>query len=332
MKFEQVIKSIDDRNFHPVYFLCGEEAYFIDRISKKLENEVLNASEREFNQTVLYGLDTDIDAIISIAKRYPMMSEYNVVLVKEAQLLKKIEELEAYVKNPVSSTILVVCYKNKKLDKRKSLYKSLGKNTLYFESNKLYENQVPDWIMNELSHAGFHISARNASLLTEYLGNDLSNIHNELSKLILNLPEGSTINGEEIQTHIGINKEYNTFELNTALGHRNVVKANKIIAHFAQNEKKYPIPFIVATLYGHFTKILKYHAVIGKSKKEQASFIGVNPFFLNDYETGVKNYSVQKITEVIHILKEYDLKSKGVGNASVNDGELMKEMVYKILH
>ena len=332
MTFEQIIKEIKGRQFRPVYFLCGDEPYYIDKISNALQTTVLNESEKEFNQTIIYGLETDVLKVASEAKRYPMMSEKTLVVVKEAQHLKKIEELESYISNPVTSTVLVICYKNKKLDKRKSFYKAVAKSSLYFESKRLYENQVPDWIIKHLGQVGYQISIRNAQVITDFLGADLGHISNELSKIIINLPEGSSITGEVIEEFIGINKEYNTFELNNALGHKNVVKANRIIQYFGQNDKKYAFPMIVANLYSHFSKILKFHYVVGKSKSEQAQVLGVNPFFIKDYEHSAKNYSKQKLVDIIGILRIYDLKTKGIDNASVGSGELLKEMVYKILH
>lgn len=331
MNFEQISHDIQQRKFSPIYLLSGEEPYFIDKLSDLLIKTVLNKEEKEFNQSILYGLDTDILSVESEAKKYPMMAEYNLVVVKEAQLLKNIEKLEAYASKPVPTTILVLCYK-KKPDKRKKIFKLITENGIHFESNKLYENQVPDWIIKQVSHAGYNISVRNASLITDFLGNDLSHISNELGKIILNLPEGTNITGEIIEENIGVNKEYNSFELNNALGHKNIVKATRIMLYFGENEKKYPIPLIMSNLYTFFSKILKLQFANGISGKELASFLGVHPFFVKDYQLAVRNYNRNKLIDIIGILKEYDLKSKGIGNNSTPDGELMKELVYKILH
>ena len=332
MNHQDILRDIQKRKFSPVYFLCGEEPYYIDLISQSISDSVLAEEEREFNQHTLYGLETDVSQVLAEARKFPMMAEYNVVIVREAQHLKDVEQFESYFAKPVASTILVICYKNRKLDKRKATYKNLSKTGLYLETKKLYDNQVPEWISSHLSHAGFHISVRNALMINEYLGNDLALISNELGKIILNLSEGSTVTGEVIEEYIGINKEYNTFELNTAVGHRNIVKANRIVNYFSQNEKKYPIQMVISTLYTHFSKILKYHYVRGKAKGEQASFIGVHPFFLKDYDLAARHYGPGKILDVMDVLHEYDLRSKGIGNASVAGGELMKEMVYRILH
>ena len=332
MNYEQILSDIKKRKFSPIYFLCGEEPYYIDQVSHELSESVLAEEEREFNQHVLYGLETDVSQVIAESRKFPMMAPFNVVIVKEAQHLKDIDLLEKYFNKPAPSTVLVICYKNKKLDKRKSSYKALQKAGIYLETKKLYDNQVPDWISSHLGHAGYHISVRNALMINEFLGNDLAHISNELGKIILNLPQGSTVTGEVIEEYIGINKEYNTFELNNALGHRNVIKANRIVNYFGQNDKKYPIQMVISTLYTHFAKILKYHYVRGKAKGEQASFIGVHPFFLKDYDLAARHYGPGKILQVFDLLHDYDLKSKGIGNASVGSGELMKEMVYRILH
>lgn len=331
MTFEQIIKDIKQRKFSPIYLLSGEESYFIDKISELLIKTVLSSEEKEFNQSILYGLDTDPVTVISEAKKYPMMAEHNLVVVREAQLLKKIELLESYAEQPVQSTILVLCYK-KKVDKRKKVFKLLGQKGLHFESNKLYENQVPDWIMKHVSKAGYHISVRNATLITDFLGTDLANISNELGKIILNLPEGTNITGDIIEQNIGINKEYNSFELNSALGHKNVVKANRIAFYFGENEKKYPIPLIMSNLYTYFSKILKLHYAQGRSPKELPTFLGVHPYFIKDYQLAARNYNRFKLMDIIGVLREYDLKSKGIANNSVPDRELLKELVYRILH
>lgn len=332
MNHQKILADISARKFSPIYFLCGEEPYYIDLICQALEKQVLKEEEREFNQNVYYGLDVDVSDIIAEARKYPMMAEYNVVIVREAQLLKNIDNLEVYFSNPVKSTILVLCYKNKKLDKRKSGYKALQKNGTYYENKKLYENQIPDWINAHLGQAGYHISVRNALMITEFLGSDLSNISNELGKIILNLPQGATITEDVIEEYIGINKEYNSFELNNALGHRNIVKTNRIINYFGRNEKKYPMPLIMGNLFTHFSKIIKFHYVQGKPRAEQAAFVGVHPFFLKDYEIASRNYTLKKLVDIVDILHNYDLKSKGVGSSNPSNSELMKEMVYLILH
>jgi DNA polymerase-3 subunit delta len=331
MTFEQISKDIIGRKFNPIYLLCGDEPHYIDKISELIISKVLSDEEKEFNQTILYGLDTDVLSVESEARKYPMMANQNLVVIREAQLLKDIELLENYAEKPVPTTILVLCYK-KKIDKRKKFFKAISKQGIVFESNKLYENQIPDWIIKHLSHAGYQISMKNATLITDFLGNDLALISNELGKIILNLPEGTNITGEIIEQHVGISKEYNTFELNNALGHRNILKANRIIQYFGQNDKKYPLLLIVINLYAFFTKVMKLHFAQGKSSGEVASSIGVHPFFLKDYQLAIRNYDKHKLVDIFHLLHEYDLKAKGIGNNSISDSELMKEMVYKIMH
>lgn len=323
----------------------GEEPYFIDMISDYIENNVLNESEKEFNQTVLYGRDVSSAEIIGAAKRFPMMSEHQVVIIKEAQdikdLVKKEKEdkkekdkaktpFEAYLENPLPSTILVFCYKYKSIDKRTALAKLIQKKTALFESKKLYDNQVADWINNYLKSKDFTINQRAAGLLSEYLGTSLSKITNELDKLMINLPTKSEITTEHIQTNIGISKDYNVFELHSALGKKEVLKANRIINYFNANPKENPMVLIVASLYGYFCKILIYQFL--SDKKTAASAMGVSPFFIKDYEVGAKNYSTVKLRSIFGFLREYDMKSKGVDRGLATEGELLKELVFKIMH
>jgi DNA polymerase-3 subunit delta len=321
----------------------GDEPYFIDMISDYIEQNVLDESEKEFNQTVLYGRDVTTAEIIGAAKRFPMMSEYQVVIIKEAQdikdLVKKEKEdkkekvksaFEAYLENPLPSTILVFCYKYKSIDKRTALAKLIEKKAVLFESKKLYDNQVADWINNYLKTKGFTINQRAAGLLGEYLGTGLSKITNELDKLIINLPPKSEITQEHIQTNIGISKDYNVFELQTSIGKKEVLKVNRIINYFAANPADNHITMTIGSLYGYFCKVLTYHFV--PDKKMAASAMGVNPYFVKDYEIAARNFSVGKLKSIFGYLRDYDLKSKGVDNGSATHGELLKEMIFKILH
>jgi DNA polymerase-3 subunit delta len=341
--FTQILSDLKKKVYHPVYFLMGEEPYFIDAISDYIENNVLDEMEKEFNQTVLYGRDVDLATVLGSAKRFPMMSSYQVVIVKEAQNIRDFAAKEkadkddkppflTYIENPQKSTILVICYKYKSLDKRTSLAKSIAKHAVLFEAKKLYENQVPDWIMGYLKGKGYGISPKAAALLTEYLGNDLSKISNELDKLMINLPAKAEITEQHIQDNIGISKDYNIFELQTALGKKDVLKANRIINYFASNPKDNPLVMTLVSLNSFFSKLLMYHFTPDKSKGSIASALGVNPFFVGDYERAARNYPLNKLRAIIAELREYDLKSKGIENASVPDGELLKELVFKILH
>ena len=332
MKFEQIISDLKNQIYHPIYLLSGEEAFFIDEISDFIEKNVLNESEKEFNQTILYGKETDVPTIIETAKRFPMMSNYQVVIVKEAQEIKKIEELANYAAQPLTSTLLVLCYKYKKIDKRKVFAKTIAKTGVLFESPKLYENKIPDWINTQLQQKELSIRPKAALMLTEFLGTDLGKIANEIEKLAINLPKGTEITDALIEENIGISKDYNVFELQNALGKKNILKANQIINYFAANQKDNPMIKVVGVLYMFFSKLLIFHYLKDKSQNSIASALSVNPFFVRDYQTAAQNYSVKKLVNIVSLLREYDLKSKGVNNISSSDGELMKELVFKILH
>lgn len=333
MDYQVILKDLKNKVYHPIYFLCGEEAYYIDLIADYIENNVLDANEKEFNQTILYGKDTDIPTIISEAKRYPMMANHNVVIIKEAQHLEKeIELLEPYLENPLSSTILVFCYKYKTPDGRKGVTKKIKSKTVYLETKKLYENNIPDWITSYLKNKGYQIDAKACALMANFLGTDLSKIVNEINKLIINVSEGTTITPDHVEQNVGISKDFNTFELTKTIGALNVFKTNEIVHYFAKNEKEHPIQMVIATLYGFFTKILIYHYTPDKSNKNIASKLGISQFFVGEYQTAARNYPIKKAVKVIEYLREYDLKSKGVDNSSTSGGELMKEMVFKITH
>ena len=332
MKFNEILANLSKKVYQPVYFLMGDETYFIDEICDYMVNHVLDESEKEFNQTILYGKDTDVATIISESKRFPLIGTHRVVIVKEAQHIRKIEGLEVYLEQPQPSTILVICYKYKTLDKRKKFTKELAKKNVLFESKKLYDNQIPDWIQNHLSKHKYSIHPKAAFLLSEYLGADLGKITNELDKLMLVNKKGQEITSDIIERNIGISKDFNNFELNNALGKRDILKSNLIIKHFAANPKDNPLVVTIGVLFGFFQKILLYHTLKDKSKKNVASTLKVNPFFVRDYELAARNYTKGKLVKIISYLREYDLKSKGVNNNSVSEGELLKELIYKILH
>ncbi len=332
MNFEQIIGDLKNKIYYPVYFIAGEEPYYIDEISDYIEGNVLTDIEKEFNQTVIYGRETDVQAIISYAKRYPMMANYQVVIVKEAQDVQKIEELISYLENPLDSTLLVINYKYKKIDKRKSFFKQIDKKGVLFESKKLYDNQIAGWINSYVRERGYDITPKASAMLTEFLGADLSKVVNEISKLILNIPEKATINDELVERNIGISKDFNIFELQNAIGTRNILKANQIANYFAANPKENPLVKTITILFGYFSKLMIYHQLKDKSRNNAASALSINPFFVKDYQVASRNYNFQKLTKIISYLKEYDLKSKGVNNISTTDGELLKELLFKILH
>lgn len=311
----------------------GEEPYYIDKISNYIEATVLSEEERGFNQMLLYGRDVAIEDIVSNAKRFPMMAEHQVVIVKEAQdLSRTIEKLASYAENPQPSTILVVNYKYKKIDKRKSLYKAIKKVGVVYESKKLYENQVSDWIRRVLSPKDYTISPKAAQMLVEFLGTDLSKLSNELDKLQIILPKGSQITPDDIEKNIGISKDYNNFELQNALGERNAVKAYQIAKYFADNPKDNPMVVTVSLLFNFFSKLLHFHGLNDKSPRSVASALKINPYFVKDYTNAARNYPMRKVSTVVATLREFDVKSKGVGANAVPQGDLLKELLVRILN
>lgn len=340
MTANDIIKDVKNRKCKPLYMLHGEEPYFIDHISNYMENHILSDAEKGFNQTVLYGKDTDIMTVLNAAKRYPMMADYQVIIVKEAQDMKwgkedgdkkGINPVLSYLENPLSSTILVFCYKYGKFDKRKKAYKAIDKNGVVFESVSLYDNKIPGWIETYATEKKYRISAQAAAMLCEYLGNDLSKIANELDKLMLNIAAGQEIGLKDVQDNIGISKEYNVFELQSALIRRDVLKANQIINYFEANPKANPIVLILGNLNNFFSKVLLYHYVKDKSQQNVARELGVNHYFIKDYEQAARNFDYYRSTQIIGWLREYDLKSKGV-NSNASHGDLLKELVFKVLH
>ena len=333
MPHNQILKDLKNKVYHPVYFLTGEETYYIDVISDFIENNVLDESEKDFNQSILYGKESDIATIIGAAKRYPMMANHNVVIIKEAQhLSREIDQLENYLENPTPTTLLVFCYKYKKVDGRKKFGKTLKKKAVFLETKKLYDNQVPDWITKYLKARNYSITPQAALLIAEFLGADLGKIVNELEKLTINVPEGNEITPDTVETNIGISKDFNNFELNKALGTKDVLKANKIIFHFSKNEKDHPIVVTIGLMYSFFTNILKLHYTKDKSRNNIAAVLRVSPFFVGEYEVAARNYPIKKSVKIIEYLRDYDLKSKGVNNTSTSNSELLKELVFKILH
>ena len=329
----QIVSAIKNGQVKPIYFLMGEEPYYIDKIANYIEDHLMPEEEKGFNQMVMYGRDTSIEEIVSNSKRYPMMAERQVIIVKEAQdLSRTIEKLESYVENPQPTTTLVVCYKYKKIDKRKKLYKSIAKSGVIFESKRLYENQVADWIQKTLKSSGYAISPKASQMLVEFLGTDLSKIDNELQKLQLIAPKGTNISPELIEENIGISKDFNNFELRKAIGMRDTVKAHRIINYFAQNTKDNPMVVTVSLLFGYFTQILQYHGLADKSKANVAKVLKVNPYFVADYVLAARNYPMRKVSQIVSYLRETDVKSKGVGATNMPAGDLLKELVVKIMN
>lgn len=332
MKYAEIVKDIKAGKFAPIYFLMGHETYFIDQVTKLIEAKALPEDQKSFNQTVLYGRDTDVNSIISEAKRYPMMANRVVIIVKEAQNIRKIEDLEKYVENYMPSTVLVIAYKYKTLDKRKKIYKQLSNSHVVMESKKLYDNQVPEWIGHNLEQRGYKSSMKARVLLAESLGTDLGRIDSELQKLELVAAKGTAIDEHLVEDNIGISKDFNNFELVNALGEKNFAKAMTIQKYFAANPKDNPLVVTIGILYGFFSKLMILHQAKDKTPRALAGLLGVNPYFIKDYQTGAVNYDLKKLARIIKYLRETDIKSKGVGNDLTSDSELLRELLFKIIY
>ena len=330
---EEILSDLRKKIYKPVYFLAGEEPYYIDMITDFIGEKILTDEEKSFNQIVMYGDDTSIAAITETCRRFPMMSNHQVVIIKEAQGLKKVDDLALYVEKPLLSTILVINYKYKSLDKRTKLYKLLDSQGLYFESARLRDYQIPAWIERYLMTQGVKIAPDASAMLTEYLGTDLHKIANELDKLLITLPPSKpVINAALIEKNIGISKDFNNFELQKAIGEKNIAKANMIVNYFANNPKDNPMVVTVASLFSFFSKLLSYHYLSDKSKNNVAATLKVNPYFVKDYEQAAAKFSPAKTVQVIGLLRTYDMKSKGFGDLSSEHGDLLKELVFRIIH
>jgi DNA polymerase-3 subunit delta len=332
MTFEQILSDIKQHNYKPIYFLHGEEAYFMDELADAFAKHVVEENAKDFDQTIVFGSDTNVGQIISMAKRFPAIAKKQLVLIKEAQSVKKIEDIEAYAKSPQPETVLVICYKFKKLDKRKSVYKALSKTGVVFESEKIKDFHVSKWIESQIAKKGFKISAKTSAILTEYIGNDLPQIMSAIEKLAIHLKKGQEITPNEIEKYVGISKTYNIFELQNAIGKKDVKQAFKIVNHFGNNAKEHPFPVTIGGLYNYFSKIIAMHYLTDKSEKSIASALKIHPFFAKDYMLAARNYGALKTMQIIALLKVYDLKSKGFNNTSTNDGELLKELMFQIIN
>ena len=329
----QITKDIKAGNLKPIYFLMGEEPYYIDKLTEFIEQNVLEQHERDFNQSILYGRDVTIEDVIGTAKRFPMMADRQVVVVREAQELSRtIDKLEAYAENPQPTTVLVFAYKYKTLDKRKKITKLLDKVGVVFESKKLYENQVGDWIKRVLSGQGYSIDNKAVAMLVEFLGTDLSKINNELDKLKIILPKGHTFTPNDIEENIGFSKDFNNFELRKAIGEKNQVKAYQIVDYFAQNPKDNPLVVTTGLVFGFFSQLLQYHGLKDKSQMNAAKILKVNPYFVKDYEVAFRNYPMKKVSAIVSALRTIDVKSKGVGAASTSQHDLLKELLITIFN
>jgi DNA polymerase-3 subunit delta len=332
--FKKIVKDVRAKSFKPVYLLHGEEAFFIDRVAEEIERNALEEHERDFNLTVLYGKDSDPEQVKDACLRYPMMAERQVVVLREANAwrIDAFDKLEAYFKSPTPTTVLVIMYKHKKADGRKAFIKEIGKKGVVFTSDKLKEDQLPDWITKYVQFQKRKIGQREAVLLAEHLGSDLGKMTKEVEKLCLVTEEGGTITGDLIQRNVGISKEYNIFELQNAIGRRDHLKAQTIAHYFAQDPKDHPLVLTLGLLNSYFNKLMVVHACAGQGQGELAAALKVPPFFVKDYANAARNYTPAKLREVQQLLRETDLKSKGVGSVNAEDGELLRELLARVMN
>lgn len=331
--YDQILSSLKRKEYKPVYMLMGDEAFYIDRISDFIEENVLSEDEKAFNQTILYGKDSSLSEIIMAAKRYPMMSQYQVIIVKEAQHIKNFDDLQFYLQNPLTSTLLVFCHKYGKLDGRKKSTQEIEKKGLLFESKKLFDNQVSGWIESYVKSMNVAIDAKASTMLAEYLGNDLTRIVHEVEKLLITKPkEQNSITPELIERNIGISKDYNNFELVNALTQKEILKSNRIVEYFGKNNKNNPLIVTITVLFNFFSNLLLYHSLKDKSQMNVASELKINPYFVKDFQQAATGYNSAKVIQIISDIRKTDVQSKGFGNSSISDYDLLKELVFKILH
>ena len=332
--YEEIARDLKNRIYKPVYYLMGEETYYIDKISEYIAQTVLTDEEKEFNLTVMYGADTEVATIINAAKRYPMMSEYQVVIVKEAQSVKKMEELSFYLQKPLQSTILVLCHKHGTIDRRKKLAAEIEKVGGLFESKKIKDAQLPGFIASYLKRKSVDIEPKASEMMAEFVGTDLSRMAGELEKLVITLPQGTRrVTPEHIEKNIGISKDYNVYELRAALVAKDVLKANTIIHFFAQNPKANPIQQTLGGLFGFFSNLMLAYYAPEKTEQGIAAQLGLRSTWqAREYITAMRNYSGVKVMQIIGEIRYCDARSKGVGNSSLSDADLLRELIYKILH
>lgn len=331
MSVDTIIAAWKKKDFKPLYWLEGEEEYYIDKAVQYAEHEILPESEASFNLTVFYGRDANWTDVVNACRRYPMFAERQVVLLKEAQFMKDIEKLEPYFETPLTSTILVIAYKDKKVDSRTKFAKMLKTKAVMVTTKKMYDNQLPDWVQQMVAAKGLNIAAKANALLVDHIGNDLSRLEKEIDKISVNLQGRKSISEDDIENYVGVNKEFNTFELQAAIGSRNMAKAIRIIQYFEANPKAAPIQLILPSLYSFFSKVFMIFGAPGNDEKAIASAIGVNPFFMKDYMQASKLYQYQGVERALLLLHQYNLKSVGINSSGASDAALLKEMVYKML-
>jgi DNA polymerase III subunit delta len=332
MKLENILIDLKKRKFKPVYWLEGDEEFFIDEIINYAEHNILTEGEAGFNKTVFYGRDSDWASVINSCRRYPMFSDMQVVIIKEAQAMRDIDKLENYITKPLESTLLFIAYKGKKVDGRTKLAKVLKDKCVFLSTKKLYENELPEWTSQLIKFKGYTITNKALYLLIDHIGNDLSRINNEIDKLILNIGNSNNITEDDIEKYVGISKEYNVFELQDALAKKDAFKALKIAQYFESNPKAAPLQLIFPSLYSFFSKMQMLYTTPPTGDKALASLIGVPDWKLKDYKQASVKYSVQTVEKNILLLNHYNLKSVGVDDAGTSDGQLLKEMLVKMLY
>lgn len=324
-------RDILEKRFRPIYVLYGDEHYNIDALTSLLEKNILTEDEKGFDQVVLYGNEVKVEDIVSHAKQFPMLSAYHVVIVKEAQHLKSnFQKFASYFENPQPSTVLVLSYKEKELDKRTKAFKALNSNAVVYQSKKLFDNQVEAWIAKTLQNDGYKIEPKATAMLYQFLGNDLSKIHNELDKLKILIQPTETITPHHIEENIGISKDFNIFEFEKAIAKKDQLKSYQIADHFAKNPKDFPLPMITSSIYNLFSRLLMCHGSPNKTKEHLAKLMGINPFFANDYITACSVYPMKKVSQCIAAVKDIDLKSKGIGANNMPYHDALKELLIRI--
>ena len=331
MSAEKILKDWKNKLYKPIYWLEGEEDYFIDKVMQYAEHNILNESEASFNLSIFYGKDASWSDVVNACMRYPMFAEKQVVLLKEGQQMKDINKLEGYIEKPLASTIFVVSYKDKKVDGRSKLAKLLKEKGEMLSTKKLYENQLPEWTTELVRSKGFTINQKATLLLVDHIGNDLSRIDNEIDKLLVNIGTRKGITEDDVEKYVGVSKEYNPFELQNALAKKDIVKAIRIVNYFDANPKAAPIQLVLPTLYNLFSKTYMVFGQNNVDEKSVALTIGVNPYFVKDYMLTARNYGFEGVQNALLLLHHYNLRSVGVGDSGTSDGALMKELVVKLM-
>ena len=338
MPATEILNNLKENKVSPIYFLQGDEPFYIDKVSDFIEDNLLSEADKGFNQTVMYGRDCKMHEVLTNARRFPMMAERQVVIVKEAHLLQDFKNkdgralLESYLDNPLNTTILVFCYKYGKIDGKTSLAKKLGKKATVLNSTKLKDYQVPEWINRYITEKGYGISQLATQLIADHIGNNLERLSNEIDKMLINHPKDSMIDELSVEKNIGISKDYNVFELQNAILKRDVLKANRIVKYFGANPKDHPVIPVIALLYSLFNKILLVHQAKDKSQQGLARLLRVNPYFVKDYLLAVRNFPVYTVKNNIRYIYEADLAAKGVESPTISPEGILKQLVFKLIH